>query len=342
MAGNEVDGGVFPALGGVHILRTDQPHGGGLSQPPVPLQVPAHVVPIAAVPLRPAVPGGERTHLIQSAGVPGLGNELYVSQNGVERQRLEQRRLFHGTAVLVPAQDGRKVEPEAVHPVVGHPIAQTVQNHLVDNGVVAVEGVAAAAEIVIIPLRGEQVVNIVVKALEGEEGAPPVALGGVVEHHIQIDLDAPPVGLLNEQLQLVALPVVLGAGGVAGVGGEEADGAVPPVVVQGLPLVLPVVLHLVELENGHQLNGVHAQILQIIQLFHQTREGPRIGHPGGLVPGEAPDVKLVDNQVLHGDQGRVHILPVEVVLYHAGLVVLAVGGFFAPLALTGHRLGVGV
>ena len=164
----------------------------------------------------------------------------------------------------------------------------------------------------------------------------------MVEDHIQVHLDAPLVEGLDQLFQLVALPVVLGGGGVAGVGGEKAHRAVPPIIIQGIAVVLPVVLHLVELENGHQLHGVDPQGLQIGYLLLQPGEGPRVGCAGGCVLGKAPDVELVDDQVLHGDQGLLAVTPVEVVLHHPGLVVLAPGGGVPPLALPGHRLGVGV
>ena len=169
--------------------------------------------------------------------------------------------LVHGGAVLVAPQDGGQVEAEAADVVGGDPVAQAADNHLVDNRVVAVQGVSAAAEIVIVSLGGEEVVNIVVEALEGEEGPVLVALRRVVEDHVQVDLDPVFVAVLDEPLELVALPVVLQAGGVAGIGGEEADGVVAPVVVELLPVHQPGVLHLVELEDGHQLHGVDPQLL---------------------------------------------------------------------------------
>ena len=207
---------------------------------------------------------------------------------------------------------------------------------------VAVEGVAAAAEIVVFSIGGEQVIDVVVKALEGEEGSPLVALGGVVEHNVQIDLHPQLVTGENQVFQLGALPVELQAGGVAGVGREKADGAVAPVVVELLPPRLPVILHLVKLKNGHQLDGVDPQLLEVGQLLHESGEGAGVLHAGRAVLGEAPDVEFVDHQVLHGDKRGLQVAPVKVVLHYPGLVVLPPGGAAAPLALTGDGLGVGV
>ena len=226
--------------------------------------------------------------------------------------------------------------------VSGDPVAQAVQNHLPHDGVVAVDRVAAAAEIVVLPLRRQQVVDVVVKALEREEGPLFVALRRVVEHHVQVHLDTVLLECLDQTFQLVALPVVLRSGGIAGVGGEEADGVVPPVVVQLLAVHHPVILHLVKLEDGHQLHGVDPQLQEVGQLLQKPREGAGILDAGGGVSGKAPDVELVDDKVLHGDQGRTGVLPVKVVLHHPGPVVLAVGRGLSPPALPGHRLGIGV
>ncbi len=72
---------------------------------------------------------------------------------------------------------------------------------------------------------------------------------------------------------------MLGGGGVAGVGGKEADGAVAPVVVELISVVLAVVLHLVELEDGHKLHSVYAQLLKIWYLLPKALEGAGVRHP---------------------------------------------------------------
>ena len=207
---------------------------------------------------------------------------------------------------------------------------------------VAVDRVAAAAEIIVLSLRRQQIVNIVVKALEGKEGSLLVAFRRVVEHHVQIHLYAVLLESPDEIFQLIALPVILPPGGIAGVGREKADGVVSPVVVQLLPIHHPVILHLVKLKDGHQLHGVDSQLQEIGQLLQKSRKGAGVLHAGGTVLCKAPDVEFIDDEILHGNQGRPGGLPVKVVLHHSGPVVLAVGRGLSPLALSCHRLGIGV
>ena len=155
MTGDEVHRGVLPLSGLVDVPGAHDPQSGGLGAARVAFEIAAHIVPVAAVPLRPAVPGGEAAHLVEPAGVPGLGDELHVPQDGVEGHGLEQGGLVHGAAVLVPPQDGGQVEAETADVVGGDPVAQAVDDHLVYDGVVTVQGVATAAEIVVLAAGGE-------------------------------------------------------------------------------------------------------------------------------------------------------------------------------------------
>ena len=190
VAGEEVHRGVLPLGGGIQVGGAGDALDRRPGQTSVSLQEAAQVVPVLAVPFCPPVPGGKGPHLIQSAGVPGLGNELHPAQDGIEGQTLQQGRFGQGSAVGVPAQNGGKVKPEPVHPVLHHPVPQTVQNELTHHRMVAVEGVAHAGEVIILAVGGEHIVDVVVQPLEGEEGALLVAFGGVVDHHVQNNLNA--------------------------------------------------------------------------------------------------------------------------------------------------------
>ena len=164
----------------------------------------------------------------------------------------------------------------------------------------------------------------------------------MVEHHIQNDLDAVLLQDPDQPLQLGALPVVLHLGGVAGVGSKKAHRVVSPVVDQ-LPAVHhPLVGHLVKFEDGHQLHRIDPQGLQIGQLLQQALKGARMGHPGGGMPGEAPHMDLVDDQVLERKAGGVKIPPVKALPHHPGVVGLPLRQAAAPYALSGHRPGVWV
>ena len=207
---------------------------------------------------------------------------------------------------------------------------------------VAVEGIAHPGEVVILAVGGEHIVDVVVQALEGKEGALLVALGGVVDHHVQNNLNAVLVEGADQMLELGTLMVEFRGGGVAGVGGKEADGVVAPVVEQ-LPAVHDaLVRHLVKLKNGHQLHRVDPQLQQIGQLFQQALKGAGVLDTGGGMLGKAPDVGFINDHVPEGEMGVMKGPPVEDVLHHPGVIGEAGSLVAAPYALSRDRPGVGV
>ena len=63
-----------------------------------------------------------------------------------------------------PRHYGGQVEPEPIDMHLCHPVLEAVQNESADDGVVAIDGVAAAAVIVILAARGQHIVHPVVQA----------------------------------------------------------------------------------------------------------------------------------------------------------------------------------
>ncbi len=204
--------------------------------------------------------------------------------------------------------------------VVDRPVAQTVHDHLPHDRMVAVQGVPAAAEIIIMPVGGQHVVDIVIEALEGKAGPHLVPLCRMVKDHVQDALDAVIIELLDQVLQLFALLVILRSARIAGIGGKEADRVIAPVVHHLGAVHHAAVLHLVKFKDRHQFHRVDPQLLQIGDLLPQPFKGARIVHAGGSMPRKAPHMELVDHQVLHGDRRRPVPSPVKVILHHPGLV----------------------
>ena len=343
MTGQEVDRRVVTAVGRViEILGAGQTVSCCPCEVAVALEEAAEVVAVLSVPFRPAVPAREAADLIQSAGVPRLGDQLGRAEDRVERKALEQRRLIHRRAVLVASEDGREVKAEAVDFIFGHPVAQAVLDEVAHDRVVAVEHVAAAAEIVVLAVGREHVVDVVVQSLEREEGTLFVTLGGVVEHDVEDDLDAVGLEVADELFQLGALAVMAVVGFIAGVGSEEADRVVAPVVIELFAVEVAVGAHFVEFEDRHQLNRVDAQLLEVRDLLADALEGTAVADARGEVLRKAAHMQLIDDQLLHRDARRLEVAPVVVVEHDARLIDAGVGLTHAPAALTRDRLCVGV
>ena len=144
---------------------------------------------------------------------------------------------------------------------------------------VAVEGVAAAAEIIILPVRREHVIDPVVKALEAEARPLFVALRRMIEHHVQDHLDPVFMQRPDQLLEFRPLPVVLAGRRIAGIRRKKADRIVPPVIQQLLSVRFPGVHGFVKFKYRHQLHRVDAKLLQIGDLFLQPGKGSLMGNP---------------------------------------------------------------
>ena len=163
------------------------------------------------------------------------------------------------------------------------------EDEFADHRVVAVERVAAATEVLVTALRREQVPGPVVQAAERERRPILAPLRRVVEDDVENDLDAVFVQLLDERLEFIDLHAGPSAGRVSRFRGTERQRVVAPVVEEPLPRsrVPPIDLALVELEDGHQLDTVDAQLLEKGYLFAQPGERTWELHPRGGAAGEA-------------------------------------------------------
>ena len=261
--------------------------------------------------------------MVKSTGIPRLGDQFAVGQHGIVGDGFEERGVGKRMSLRVTAEHGGEVETKSVDVVFGGPVAQAIEDEVADHGVVAVEGVAATAEVEVIAVGCEEVVGLVVEAAEGNDGAGRVALGGVVEDNIEDDLDTGGVERFDQIFEFVDLLAVLTAGGEAGFGGAEGERAVAPVVDQlfaGLRVVVEVFVF-VELENRHEFHAVHAEFLQVGNFLAQSIEGARMHHAGGGVTGEAADVKFVDDEFGHGQIERAVVFPVEIVFRDTSAVL---------------------
>ncbi len=131
----------------------------------------------------------------------------------------------------LPRERRGEVEAEAVDVALGHPVAQRVRDHPQHAGVGEVQRVPGSRVVAVPAAIGlEVVVRGIVQAAEGEHRAAVVTLRGVVVDDVEDHLDPGPVERLDHSLELAHLLPAHTGGGVLGVGREEADRRVAPVV----------------------------------------------------------------------------------------------------------------
>ncbi len=255
-------------------------------------------VAIAAVPLRPR--RGEGSDLVAApADVPRFGDEFDGRQQRVGVDGGQQRRGRVET-VGVARERGRQVEPVPVHAHLAHPVAQRVQNqpHHVWGG--GVQRVAAPGHVPVPAwVAGLQtVVGGVVQPAQRQRRAAFAAFGGVVEHHIENDLDAGRVQGVGHRAELGDRVV---RGRIAGMRGEETQGVVTPVVDQaplGQHRFGDVRVHRQQFDRG---DAEGAQMVDDRRV-RQARVGAALrGWDARVRLGEALHVQLVDDRLGPGD-----------------------------------------
>ena len=205
-----------------------------------------------------------------------------------------------------------------------------------------VEAVAGPREVhVEAPRVGLQAIEgVVVDPTKAERGAEVVALARVVVDDVQDHLDAGRVQALHHRLELVDL-LAERSGRVAGVGGEEGNGVVAPVVRQASIGQGAFGDELVDRQELHGRDAERAQMLED-RVVDDAQEraadtvgdaGPKHRHPAhmafvdeGLVPGHArrtvvaPRERVVDDDRLRHRAGAVLWVGHEVLLRAADRV----------------------
>ncbi len=200
-----------------------------------------------------------------------------------------------------------------------HPEAQAVEHQAQHCRLAHVQRVAAAAVVVVgRALLGRQAVAAgVVEPAPAERGAPLVAFGRVVEHHVQQHLDAGGMQAAHHAAKL--LPGLGRVGRQARRRAEEPQGVVAPVVAEAhadqAQFVQPVV-------HRQQADGGDAQVLQMAQHGRLRQAGigaaQGLGH-AGVQRGVAFDMQLAQHGVGQCGARRAVVAPVEVVVHHPGL-----------------------
>ena len=82
---------------------------------------------------------------------------------------------------------------------------------------VTVQSISTSAEIVVISLWSQHIINLIVKALKAEGFSQLVSFGGMIEYNIKNYFDAIFVELTDQLFQLSSLTVMLRLGSIAGV-----------------------------------------------------------------------------------------------------------------------------
>ena len=222
-------------------------------------------------------------------------------------------------AVIAAAERGRQVEAEAVDTVGLHPPAQAVHDPLQHARLAHVEAVAAAAEVVRHAMFAHRIPAVLTQAAPAERGAIEVALGGVVEHHIQNHLDFGLVQCLDHGFETVDSMAALFRS-IGHFRGKKVDGGITPIVAQrrmGIGMQKGIV-GFIKLVHRQQLHRRHPKLLQVGNLFNHPLKGAGVIHLGNRVHGKPPHMQLIDDAIQHGMAWGVIVFPVKIIFPKMG------------------------
>src|SRR5690349_5401656 len=116
--------------------------------------------------------------------------------------------------------------------ILRRPVTQTIQHHIPNDRMVAVQSIAASREAVIVAFRSQNVIRAIVDASIGDVRPALVSFGSVVEHDIEHYFDAGAMQFLDEVLKLIHLHSEASCSSIASLRRKKAYGAVAPVVEQ--------------------------------------------------------------------------------------------------------------
>ena len=202
--------------------------------------------------------------------------------------------------------------------VVVYPVPQAVEDHFPGDGMVAVDRVAAAGVVAIVLAAVLQhVIDAVLQALEAQGRAVLVALGGVIENHVQDHLDVRRVEGPHHLLELADLGPRLRAHRVPAVRSEEANRVVAPVI--GPRRAVAETIEDGELVDRHQLDRRNAQRLQVRDLLDYALVGSRVLDVARGRLRKTADVGLVDDRFGQVAAEVAVALPIEFVVDHHAL-----------------------
>jgi len=219
----------------------------------------------------------------------GLGNRADAGK------RVEPILVRLPRVVLDAAQP---VEPEAVHAILFQPEPHDVLHvrGRVGRGMVPVEAAPAIGMAVVVVMEeGIEVGQLLAGGAEERRVHPVIRMvgPGMVEHHIQDDRNAPPVGRVDQRLELVRRAV-------QPLRGHVEDRVVAPRAVAG------------ELADGHQFERVDAERLQVVQPGLDAGERPEPLAEVALLARKIANGNFVDDEVTQGRALPAGLVPCEV------------------------------
>src|ERR1700757_3953345 len=225
----------------------------------------SNVVAKLPVPLLPTVPN-EASHLIQSSCVPCFGNHFGPGQVWIRFNIQEDRRIRHHVAAGIARENRSEIKTETIHMHFYHPIADAIQDHPANDGMIGIERVSSAAVVGIArPVLFQDVVSVVVKSTKTKRRPRMIAFCCVIEDNVKDYLDSRSMQSLYHVAKLIHRAQGILPKAIRLVWCKKRDRRVAPVVHATWRAILRI-----KLEYRKKFNGRDAQVFEVRNLLDES------------------------------------------------------------------------
>src|SRR6476646_8333139 len=150
----------------IDLGASEYPVGKACDHPLLASEEASDIVAKSSVPLFPTVTD-ETPHLVKASSIPGFSDELCTREHWVRLDIPQYGWRRHSVSGRIAREDRSQVEAEAVNMHLADPIAQAVDDHPADNGMIGIKRVATPAVVGILrEVLFQCVVGGVVKTAE--------------------------------------------------------------------------------------------------------------------------------------------------------------------------------
>src|SRR4030095_1791672 len=209
-----------------------------------------YVITKVSIPLLPAV-SNKTANLVQSGGVPRFSDHLCPSKIWIRFNIPEDRGIRHHAAAGIARENRGEIKTETIHMHLFNPIADAIQDHPANDGMIGIERVSSAAVVGIArPVLFQDVVSVVVESTKTEGWPKVIAFRCVIEDNVKDYLDPRSMQSLDHVAKLVHRAQGILPRAVRLVRCKERDRCVTPVVNTTRRAILRI-----KLEYGKKLDG---------------------------------------------------------------------------------------
>jgi len=144
-----------------------------------------YVITKTSVPLLPAV-SNKTANLVQPGGIPSFSDYLCPGKIWIRFNIQEDGGIGHHMSARIACEDRSEIKTETIHMHLFHPIADAIQNHPANDGMIGVEGVSSTAIIGIArAVFFQDVISVVVESTKTESWYRLVAFRCMIENNVK-------------------------------------------------------------------------------------------------------------------------------------------------------------